>query len=72
MTIFIEVDVRDVEKLVGIPVLASVTKDRYNQLLVAEERLKRLEAGGVDNWEWYHESLNPKDQPSMEEFEEAL
>lgn len=52
--------------------LLELTEERYKYLLVCEEQLKRLEAGGVDNWDWYHESLNPKDSPSMEEFEESL
>jgi len=28
-------------------------------LLADSVRLKALEYGGVDNWEWYDESLNP-------------
>lgn len=27
-------------------------------LLLNDEILRRLEAGGVDNWEWYSESIN--------------
>lgn len=27
-------------------------------LLLNDEILRRLEAGGVDNWQWYSESLN--------------
>jgi len=45
---------------------------RLTQLMLAEERLARLEAGGVNNWEWYHESLHPTDKPSLDDFEEAL
>lgn len=45
---------------------------RYHELLIAQEKLSRLEAGGVDNWEWYGESLNPEGVPSMEEYEESL
>lgn len=40
--------------------------------LVAKETLARLESGGVDNWEWYGESLNPHGAPSMDEFKEML
>jgi hypothetical protein len=49
-----------------------LTEERYHELLVAEERLRRLEAGGVDNWDYYHESLNPEGEPSIEEFVESL
>lgn len=31
--------------------------ERYNKLVRAEKMLSALEAGGVDNWEWYSESL---------------
>jgi hypothetical protein len=30
---------------------------RIQELLNAERKLNALEAGGVDNWEWYDESL---------------
>jgi hypothetical protein len=30
----------------------------FKQLLLAEKTLNALEEGGVDNWEWYSESLN--------------
>ncbi len=29
----------------------------YIDLLIDSEKLSRLEEGGVDNWEWYCESL---------------
>jgi hypothetical protein len=29
----------------------------YKKLLQAQKELDCLHAGGVDNWEWYHESL---------------
>lgn len=34
-----------------------ISKERYDDLLHAEEVLAALYAGGVDNWEWYSESL---------------
>lgn len=34
---------------------------RYNELLRAEKILNALYAGGVDNWEWYGESLSGVD-----------
>jgi len=30
-----------------------------------------LEVGGVDNWEWYGESMNPDDQPDMDDFKDS-
>lgn len=32
----------------------------YNSLVLRDEELSLLESGGVDNWEWYGESLNPE------------
>ncbi len=29
----------------------------YISLLIDSEKLSRLEEGGVDNWEWYSDSL---------------
>jgi len=49
----------------------TITKKRYLQLQIDSEILNRLEAGGVDNWDWYGESLNPDGEPSMDEFEET-
>lgn len=35
----------------------AISKERYEELLESESILLALEAGGVDNWEWYSESL---------------
>lgn len=35
----------------------SIPFHRYNELIEYEKELNALWAGGVDNWEWYHESL---------------
>ena len=35
----------------------TISKTRYKELLRTEKELAALEAGGVDNWEWYSESL---------------
>lgn len=50
----------------------TITKDEYFRLCVDAEKLKRLECGGVDNWNWYGESLNPDGEPSFEEYENRL
>jgi len=38
--------------------MIKITKEEYLRMSIAEEQLSRLEAGGVDNWNWYGESLN--------------
>jgi len=35
----------------------TITKAKYDELLLAQRKLDALEAGGVDNWEWYDDSL---------------
>jgi hypothetical protein len=49
--------------------LITISKKEYLRLRKAEEELTRLENGGVDNWEWYGESLNPKGDIDLEEWE---
>jgi len=34
-----------------------ITVEKYKSLLDDSRKLAALEAGGVDNWEWYGESL---------------
>lgn len=50
----------------------TITKQKYADLLIADMKLNRLECGGVDNWEWYGESLNPDDEPDFCEAEEDI
>lgn len=35
----------------------TIPATRYEELLRSEKKLCALESGGVDNWEWYGESL---------------
>lgn len=35
----------------------TITKKEYQSLLQDSRKLAALENGGVDNWEWYSESL---------------
>ena len=37
----------------------TISAKRLKELERAEAKLSALEAGGVDNWEWYGESLKP-------------
>ena len=34
-----------------------LSQKRYDELLDIENKMHYLEAGGIDNWEWYGESL---------------
>lgn len=36
----------------------TISKKEYEELLDRDKKLSALEAGGVDNWEWYSESLS--------------
>lgn len=36
----------------------TISKEEYEELLERDRKLSALEAGGVDNWEWYDESLS--------------
>lgn len=35
-----------------------ISKKEYQELMERNRKLSALEAGGVDNWEWYSESLS--------------
>jgi len=49
----------------------SITKKDYVRLLKADAELNRLNLGGVDNWEWYGDSLNPDGEKDIDDvFEE--
>ncbi|MFH1444901.1 MAG: hypothetical protein ABIF08_00235 [Nanoarchaeota archaeon] len=49
-----------------------ISKEEYLRLRMAELQLDRLEVGGVDNWEWYGESLNPDDDVDLDTAEKEL
>lgn len=36
-----------------------IPKAKYDSLVKSRDMLQALEAGGVDNWKWYSESLQP-------------
>ena len=44
-----------------------IPKNEFADLLRDSDKLDRLECGGVDNWDWYGESLN---DPSYEEIQD--
>lgn len=39
------------------PDSVTITAERHLKLLQAEWKLTALERGGVDNWDWYGESI---------------
>jgi len=51
-----------------------VTKERLDFLEDRDEMLTALEHGGVDNWEWYGESLTKynKEKDAREELESTI
>lgn len=52
----------------------TISKKEYFDLRLASAKLLLLEYGGVDNWEWYGESLFPDDTniDNLEIIEEKL
>jgi len=50
--------------------MSDLSEKRMKELLRSEAKLNALEAGGVDNWEWYGESL--KEYHAENELEERL
>jgi hypothetical protein len=46
--------------------MIKIPKKEYVALRMAQIMISRLDAGGVDNWEWYGESLNPDGYPDLD------
>ena len=52
-------------------VLYLIDESRLAKLLREEQKLKLLENGGVDNWEWYDESLfHPDEGKTLNDIED--
>lgn len=49
--------------------MVTITKKEYDRLISDSFALQCLEAGGVDNWKWYSESL--KDWRKKYDFDEG-
>jgi len=51
-----------------------ISNKRLRELEIAEKKLQALEAGGVDNWEWYGEAIAPfvKDLEKEERINQLL
>lgn len=52
----------------------TITKGEYYDLRLVDAKMDLLDAGGVDNWDWYGESLFPEDDDmaTLDEIEEQL
>lgn len=50
--------------------MVQVEESRFAELLREEWKLQALEAGGVDDWEWYDESLfHPDEGKTLNDIE---
>ena len=47
-----------------------IPKNEFASLLRDSDKLRRLEYGGVDNWEWYGEALNDEEDLSYDEIQD--
>lgn len=49
-----------------------ITRAEYFELKCAQMLLSRLENGGVDNWDWYGDALNPEGEESYSDAKDKL
>ncbi len=49
----------------------SITKERLRDLLLSEMKLECLEDSGIDNWEWYAETMTKFEKLCAEYEDEA-
>ena len=45
-----------------------IPKNKFASLLRDSDKLSRLECGGVDNWDWYGESLNDSSYEEIQDM----
>ena len=45
-----------------------IPKNKFADLLRDSDKLSRLECGGVDNWDWYGESLNDSSYEKIQDM----
>jgi len=50
----------------------TISKDEYVRLLLRETELDMLEGGGVDNWDWYSDSLYPEEGDTFDDYEKQI
>lgn len=51
--------------------MIQVDEKRLAELLREEWKLRALERGGVDNWDWYDDSLFPEDNETLDDIEDT-
>ena len=63
-------DRKQVENTIGVEHADTIIilVSEYKELLKDQEKLSRLEAGGVDNWAWYGASLYPEHEEGYDAF----
>ena len=49
--------------------MIEITPERLAELLKAENTLYLLKNGGVDDWDWYADSLTPEDGESSDDYD---
>ena len=47
-----------------------IPKNEFASLLRDSDKLRRLEYGGIENWEWYSESLYSDEDSFYEEIQD--
>lgn len=52
--------------------MITIDLDRYTYLCVTDMKMDLLDQGGVDNWGYYGDALNPDDEPTFDEAEDAI
>lgn len=52
--------------------MTEIEPARLAALLKAENTLRMLRFGGVDNWDWYGDSLNPDEGKSASEYDDEV
>lgn len=52
--------------------MVTISKEEYDKLVDRDFKLSCLEAGGVDNWEWYSDSLEDHGYFDTDEEDEFI
>jgi hypothetical protein len=52
--------------------VVDISEKDYIELIINTIKLERLESGGVDDWEWYSDSLYPGDDEEYDEIRNKI
>lgn len=52
--------------------MITIKVEKLRDLLKGEQELRMLTNGGVDNWDWFGESLNPDGEESYYDFADRV